>query len=169
MVPGQTVINILGWVITKGGALVPDLRKVNTAFDFKIPTTATQLNSFLGYMNYFRQSIPLFAHISSPLDKLRNVKNLTECWTEVHTKAFNQLKRSLASAPLIYSIDYNYPLVVVTDASNSGISGILYFLKQNRMHIVGMASRSLSRTEAAYSTTRRELLAIVYCFLHSCC
>jgi transposase InsO family protein len=163
VVLAQTTISILGWVISDG-ALIPDYRKVNTASAFKVPTTATQLNSFLGYMNYFRGSIPLFAHISAPLDKLRNVSNLTECWTDLHTRAFDKLKNALVSAPLIFPVDYHYPLVVATDASNTGISGVLYFVKDNRMHIVALASRSLSSTETAYSTTRREILAIVYCF-----
>jgi hypothetical protein len=84
MVLAQTSINILGWTISDG-ALLPDPRKVNTSQSFEVPTTTRALNSFLGYMNYFRAAIPLYAHISSPLDKIRNVKNISDVWTEEHT------------------------------------------------------------------------------------
>lgn len=163
VVLAQTSIHLLGWTLVNG-ALTPDPRKVNTALDFKLPTTTRALNSYLGYMNYFRSAIPMYSHISSCLDKLRNVKDITEHWTDVHTHAFNNLKQALASAPLIYPISYAYPLFLATDASNTGISGVLYYLKDNKVHYVAMASRQLSTTESFYSTTRREILAIVYCF-----
>ncbi|KAG2228634.1 hypothetical protein INT48_001503, partial [Thamnidium elegans] len=119
---------------------------------------------YLGYLNYFRSSIPLYAHISSPLDRLRNVANLQEVWKQEHTDAFNKLKIALASAPLIHPIDYNYPIHVATDASHNAISGILYMQKGNEKKYVAMASRGLTNVERCYSTTRRELLAIIYCF-----
>lgn len=84
VVLAQTSIHILGWTIHEG-ALIPDPRKVNTAYTFKVPTTTRALNSFLGYMNYFRTAISMYSHISSCLDKIRNVSNLQEHWTEKHT------------------------------------------------------------------------------------
>jgi hypothetical protein len=44
----------------------------------------------------------------------------------IHTQAFNNLKLALASAPVIHPVDYRYPLHVATDASDTGISGVLY-------------------------------------------
>ncbi|KAI9324411.1 hypothetical protein BD770DRAFT_292802, partial [Pilaira anomala] len=61
MVLAQTGIHLLGWSVVNG-ALLPDPRKVNTALQFPIPKTTRALNSFLGYMNFFRSSIPLYAH-----------------------------------------------------------------------------------------------------------
>ena len=163
MVLAQSSIHILGWSIVNG-ALVPDYRKVNTASEFNIPHTAKQLQSYLGYMNYFRASIPMYAHISSKLDKLRNVADLPSVWREEHTIAFNQLKTALAAAPLIHPIDYKHPIHVATDASNTAISGVLYMQVGNTRKYVAMASRGLNSVEQCYSTTRRELLGVVYCF-----
>lgn len=163
IVLAQTSIHLLGWTIVNG-ALLPDPRKVNTALQFPIPTNTRALNSFLGYMNFFRSSIPLYSHISSCLDKLRNVKDLQLHWTEVHTIAVRNLQKALSSAPLIHAIDYRYPLHVATDASNTGISGVLYMKVNNEVRYVAMASRSLSGSEVHFSTTRREILAVVYCF-----
>ena len=130
VVLSQTSIHLLGWTIVDG-ALTPDPRKVNTALDFKVPTTTKALISYLGYMNYFRSAIPMYSHISSCLDKLRNVAVLTD----VHTIAFENLRKALASAPLIFPISYEYPLFLATNASNTGISGVLYYLKEdNKVH-----------------------------------
>ncbi|KAG2228735.1 hypothetical protein INT48_007074, partial [Thamnidium elegans] len=104
------------------------------------------------------------APVNSPIDQLRNVANLQEVWKQEHTDAFNKLKVALASAPLIYPIDYNYPLHVATDASNTAICGVLYMQVGDKKKYVAMASRGLTSVERCYSTTRRELLAIVYCF-----
>ncbi|KAG2228417.1 hypothetical protein INT48_002888, partial [Thamnidium elegans] len=96
--------------------------------------------------------------------KLRNVKDLPSHWTEVHTIAVRNLQKALSSAPIIHAIDYKYPLHVATDASNTGISGVLYMKVDNEIRYVAMASRSLSGSELHFSTTRREILAVVYCF-----
>ncbi|KAG2210721.1 hypothetical protein INT45_013565 [Circinella minor] len=164
IVLAQTSIHLLGWSMVKGGGLMPDHRKVNTVTEFKLPTTTKKLQSYLGYMNFFRAHIPMYAHISDKLDKLRNVKDLPAVWTDEHTKAFNNMKLALVSAPLIHCIDYQYPLHVATDASNTGISGVLYMLVNTEKRFVAMASRALNKVESNYSTTRRELLAIVFCF-----
>lgn len=52
---------------------------------------------------------------------------------------------------------------VQTDASNSGIAGILYQIDNEGYHrIISSASRCLKPTESRYTTTELELLAIVY-------
>jgi putative transposase len=163
IVLAQRNIHLLGWSVING-ALLPDPRKVNTAMSFPIPTTTRALNSFLGYLNFFRGSISLYSHISACLDKLRNVKNLQDHWTDIHTIAVRKLQQALSSAPLIHAIDYQYPLHVATDASNTGISGVLYMKVDNEVRYVAMASRTLSGSEIHFSTTRKEILAIVYCF-----
>jgi hypothetical protein len=163
IVLAQTTFNLLGWTIVNG-ALLPDPKKVNNAMQFPIPTSTRALNMALGYFNFFRASIPYYAHISSSLDKLRNVKDLPAHWTDSHTAAFRNLQKALSSAPLIHAIDYRFPLHVATDASNTGISGVLYMRVDNEVRYVAMASRALSGSELHFSTTRREILAVVYCF-----
>ncbi|KAK4519443.1 uncharacterized protein ATC70_009679 [Mucor velutinosus] len=67
------------------------------------------------------------------------------------------------SSPIALSpVDFRYKLHVATDASATAIGGIIYYIKDGVVHYVVMASRKLSPSEMAYSTTKRELLAIVY-------
>lgn len=163
LVLAQKSIHILGWSIVNG-KLIPDPRKVSNVHTWPIPTTGKQLMSYLGFMNYFRNSIPLYAMLSAPLDSLRNYKLLENVWTPQHTEVFNKLKLALASAPVISPPDFSCRLHVATDASLTGIGGIIYYIKNNTVHYVAMASRKLSTSEQNYSTTKRELLAVVYIF-----
>ena len=161
LVLAQKSIHVLGWSVVEG-KLIPDPRKVSNVYKWNLPTTGEQLQRYLGFMNYFRSSIPMYSRISAPLDKIRNYKSLVSVWTAEHTECFKKLKLALASAPCITPPDFSYRMHVATDASVSGIGGILYFIKNDTIHYVAMASRSLSPSERNYSTTKRELLAIVY-------
>ena len=163
LVLAQKSIHILGWSIVNG-QLIPDPRKVSNVHTWPLPTTGKQLMSYLGFMNYFRNSIPLYAMLSGPLDSIRNYKTLENVWTKQHTEAFNNLKLALASAPVISPPDFSCRLHVATDASLTGIGGIIYYIKNDIVHYVAMASRKLSSSEQNYSTTKRELLAVVYIF-----
>ena len=71
------------------------------------------------------------------------------------------MKLALASAPVISPPDFSCRLHVATDASLTGIGGIIYYIKNDIVHYVAMASRKLSSSEQNYSTTKRELLAVV--------
>lgn len=163
LVLAQKSIHILGWSIVNG-KLIPDPRKVSNVHTWPVPSTGKQLMSYLGFMNYFRNSIPLYAMLSAPLDSIRNYKSLDKVWTPQHTEAFNNLKLALASAPVISPPDFSCRLHVATDASLTGIGGIIYYIKNDTVHYVAMASRKLSSSEQNYSTTKRELLAVVFIF-----
>ena len=154
-------VYILGWAIIQG-KLIPDPRKIANVHTWPLPQTGKDIMRYLGFCNYFRSAIPGYSTLAAPLDSLRCHKSLTGIWTDVHTRAFHNLQTALASAPVLSPVDFAYRLHVATDASNSGIGGIIYYIKNDCIHYVAMASRKLSVSELNYSTTKRELLAIVY-------
>jgi transposase InsO family protein len=163
IVLGQKSIHILGWSLVNG-QLIPDPRKISNIHTWPLPTTGKTVSRYLGFFNYFRSSIPMYATLAAKLDSLRNYKSLENVWTDEHTRAFRNLQTALASAPVLSPPDFRYRLHVATDASNSGIGGIIYYIKENKVHYIAMASRKLSTSEMNYSTTKRELLAVVYMF-----
>ena len=154
-------VYILGWAIIQG-KLIPDPRKIANVHTWPLPQTGKDIMRYLGFCNYFRSAIPGYSTLAAPLDSLRSHKSLAGIWTDVHTRAFHNLQTALASAPVLSPVDFAYRLHVATDASNSGIGGIIYYIKNDCIHYVAMASRKLSVSELNYSTTKRELLAIVY-------
>jgi len=157
----QRSSHVLGWSIIQN-RLVPDARKLTNFHLWPVPTTGKQVMKYLGFCNYFRNVIPGFSALAAPLDALRNYKSLDGLWTEVHTKAFKALQAALSSPVALSPVDFRFTLHVATDASATAIGGIIYYIKNKVVHYVVMASRKLSPSEMAYSTTKRELLAIVY-------
>ena len=72
------------------------------------------------------------------------------------------LREALSSTPILAYPDYTKPFVLDTDASNTGIGGVLS--KRDAMgeeKVIVYASRALSKPEKNCCVTRRELLAAV--------
>jgi hypothetical protein len=158
----QRKLCALGYIFDKDGYSI-DEENLRKGFEFPIPQTGTQMNSFLGTTNFARFHIPKYADIAAPLDELRlRKKILKEDWTEERQNAFLYLKNALLNA-----IKLSYPLTddafaVATDASKIAISAVLLQLREGKYVIVNLRSRKLSKTEQKYSAYKRELLAIKY-------
>lgn len=159
----QRSVHVLGWSIIHN-RLVPDSRKLTNFHTWPIPKTGKDIMRYLGFTNYFRSAIPGYGTLAAPLDELRNHKSLATIWNDTHTTAFYNLQKALASSTALSPIDFRYKVNVATDASATAVGGIIYQIKDNTVHYITMASRKLSKSEMAYSTTKRELLAIVYMF-----
>ena len=87
--------------------------------------------------------------------------NKTFAWSSDAESAFNTLKDKLCSAPVLHIFDENLPIEVHTDASDNALSGILYLTVSGKLKPVAYHSRKFNSAELNYTTTERELLAIV--------
>jgi len=87
-------------------------------------------------------------------------------WTSVEEEAFNELKEKLKSAPILKFPDYEKSFMVETDASNKSIGCVLLQMFGDVAHPIAYGSRHLSGAEKNYSTSERELLAIVWASRH---
>jgi hypothetical protein len=68
------------------------------------------------------------------------------------------LKQKLIEAPLLCTPNESLPYEVGTDASDSGLGGVLL----HESHPVAYESRKLNDAELNYQTTEKEMLAVVY-------
>lgn len=128
--------------------------------DIKTPKNPKDIKSFLGLVGYYRKFIPQFAKISKPLTKLLNKEAKFE-WTDACQESFQNLKSALTSEPILQYPDFNKPFVLTTDASNVAISSVLSQDENGKDFPVSYYSRTLNKAEQNYSTTGKELLAIV--------
>ena len=87
-------------------------------------------------------------------------------WIDQEQKAFDKLKAALCTAPVLTYPVPGAPYVLDTDASNTGIGAVLSQVIDSVEHVLGYASRSLSKTERNYCVTRKELLAVVHFVRH---
>ena len=68
-----------------------DTRKVKTIQEWVVPTRVRDVQSFLGFANFYRRFIKGFSVIAQPLIALTH-KDATFEWTTVAQKAFDLLK-----------------------------------------------------------------------------
>lgn len=109
-------------------------------------------------VGYYRKFIPSFSTIAKPITLL--LKN-EFIWSEQQQNAFETLKSILISEPLLQYPDFSQIFVVTCDASNVGIGGVLSQIKDNKDLPIAYYSRTLNNAEQNYSTTEKELLAII--------
>ncbi|KAM5550593.1 hypothetical protein ABKV19_027109, partial [Rosa sericea] len=77
-------------------------------------------------------------------------------------KAFNTLKELLTSAPIMLPPDWSLPFEIMCDASDYAIGAVLGQRKDKKPYAIYYASRTLNDAQLNYSTTEKELLAVVF-------
>ena len=138
-----------------------DLKKVEAVRRFSQPKSQKNIKQFLGLAGYYRRFIPDFSTIAKPSTFLLK-KNVPFRWTESQSEAFNQLKNILSSQPLLQYPDFTRPFIVSTDASNYGLGGVLSQDFDGKILPIAYTSRTLNESETNYSTTQKEMLAILF-------
>nr|GEW32093.1 reverse transcriptase domain-containing protein [Tanacetum cinerariifolium] len=79
-------------------------------------------------------------------------------------KAFQTLKRKLTEAPILIAPDWDLPFELMCDASDFAIGVVLGKRKTKHFQPIHYASKTMTDAQAHYTTTEKELLAVVYAF-----
>ncbi|RDX98897.1 Retrovirus-related Pol polyprotein from transposon 17.6, partial [Mucuna pruriens] len=79
-------------------------------------------------------------------------------------EAFQELKNLLISAPILQAPNWDLPFELMCDASNSTLGAILGQRAGagQPVHVIAYASRTMDFAQQNYTTTKKELLAIVF-------
>ncbi len=161
-------IEYLGYVLTRDG-IKPQRNKVQAILAIKPPTGVKQLRYFLGMVQYYHDLWARRSDMLAPLTSLVGERGQTKStrakgtkkapwhWDEVHQRAFNHAKATIAKDIVLAYPDYNKVFEIYTDASSKQLGAVI---TQDIKPIV-FFSRKLSDTQRKYSTTEIELLAIV--------
>jgi transposase InsO family protein len=156
----------------------PDLSKLTAIVNWKAPTNALNLSSFLGLTGWFRDLIKDYAKIEQPLRDLIREVDLPEKysktvyrrimanhsfegrWTTRHTEAFLKLKAIMTSEPVLRGPKWDgTPFVVTSDGSKDAFGAVLAqksatVLTSGRtvtkLHPIAFASKRTSKTEEKY-------------------
>ena len=111
----------------------------------------------MGLSGYYRKFIKNYSTIAKPLSELTKDKTPFK-WTPECQEAFDTLKGKLCASPVLKYPDFSKEFTLTTDASNVGLGAIL----SQEGHPCYYISRNLNAPEKNYSTTEKELLAIVW-------
>ena len=149
----------LGHIISARG-IATDPEKVKAVKEWPTPTTVTDVRSFVGFCNYYRQYIPQFAALAEPLIELTR-KGVYFEWGDTQQSAFDRLREALCGSPVLAYPREDCEFILDTDASDYAIGGILSQVQDGVERPIAYASQSLNKAQRNYCTTKRELYAVV--------
>ena len=146
-----------------GKGLEVDRAKIETIEKLPPPVSVKGVRSFLGHAGFYRRFIKDFSKIAKPLSQLLE-KDTFFNFDEACVHAFEDLKRRLVSAPILVIPDWSLPFELMCDASDYALGVVLGQRKNKIFHSIYYASKTLNDAQLNYTTTEKELLAVVYVF-----
>ncbi|GJX59399.1 reverse transcriptase domain-containing protein [Tanacetum coccineum] len=153
---------VLGHKISKSGIKV-DKAKVDVIAKLPHPTTIKGVRSFLGHAGFYRRFIQDFSKISRPMTHLLD-KETPFVFSKEYVEAFNALKKKFTEASILVAPDWDLPFEIMCDASDFAVGAVLGQRKTKHFQPIHYASKTMTDAQAHYTTTEKELLAIVYAF-----
>ncbi|KAL4564784.1 hypothetical protein LXL04_028855 [Taraxacum kok-saghyz] len=151
---------VLGHVISERGFEV-DKAKVQIISTLPPPTSVKGIRSFLGHAGFYRRFIKDFSVISKPLCNLL-LKEAPFSFDTACFEAFTILKNKLVEAPILQSPDWTVPFEIMCDASDYSVGAVLGQRVNKKPVAVYYASKTFSEAQLNYTTTEKELLAVVF-------
>ncbi|KAJ9546732.1 hypothetical protein OSB04_019275 [Centaurea solstitialis] len=149
-------VQFLGHVVNREVIKV-DPSKIEAVMSWEVPTTPTEIRSFLGLAGYYRRFIRDFSKIEVPLTRLTK-KSEPFVWGSEQQTAFETLRRKLCEVPVLTLPEGVEDMTVYCDASRLGLGCVL----MQRGRVLAYASRQLKPHEANYPTHDLELAAVVF-------
>jgi hypothetical protein len=159
----------LGYILIRDG-IKPQPNKVQAMLASAPSRNVKELYRFLGMVQYYRdlwaRCIDMLAPLTSlvgecgqtKITKSKGTKKVPWYWAEVHQKAFDDVKTTIAKEVLVLAYpDFDKVFEIYTDASTKQLGSVI--TQSNRP--LAFFSRKLSVQQQKYGVTKIELLAIV--------
>ncbi|CRG88523.1 Retrotransposable element Tf2 155 kDa protein type 3 [Talaromyces islandicus] len=176
---GMDTIEYLGFIIGPQG-ITMDQERVRTIAEWPEPRSVKEVQSFLGFANFYRNFIPQFSRISTPLSELtkgpagRAKRNshkssaISEFYmTPEARESFLNLKQAFQCEPVLRHYNPALPICIETDASGGALGAVITQLfEDTQWHPIAYWSRKLQGPEVRYEVHDSELLAIIEAFRH---
>jgi RNase H-like domain found in reverse transcriptase/Reverse transcriptase (RNA-dependent DNA polymerase) len=155
-------VEYLGIVIGQGQVKM-DPTKVKGITEWPVLTSVKDVQSFLGFCNFYRVFIPHFSDISQPLNNL-TCKNQQWEWTEREQQAFQSLKDTCTALPALHCPNWSKQFILETDALGYALGAVISQEFDDGIYPIAFHSRSLLPAEKNYDTHDKELAAVLFGF-----
>ncbi|GJT97736.1 reverse transcriptase domain-containing protein [Tanacetum coccineum] len=109
-----------------------------------------------------RAKVEDFSKIARPMTHLLE-KETPFFFSEECIDSFNTLKRKLTEAPILIAPDWDLPFEIMCDDCDFAIGAVLGQRKTSIFNY-NYASKTMNEAQTHYTTTEKELLAVVYAF-----
>ena len=133
--------------------------KVQGVADWPEPDCKKDVQSFLGFTNFYQRFIQDYGRIAKPLTSLTGKVDWT--WDTVQRAAFDGLKEAVTTAPVLILPDNKNPFRVECDASDYALGAVLSQQCNGKWHPVAFLSKAMTETERNYEIYDKELLAVM--------
>jgi hypothetical protein len=141
-----------------------DLERFTAVQDWQAPCNLKDVRAFLGFANFCHRFVRNYSKIVQPLTLL-TWNGVAFVWKEEQQKAFDHLKNTFMSAPVLARFDPDRDVIVETDASNYVSAGVLsQYDDDGILHPVAYFSKKYSPAECKYEIYDKELMAIIRAF-----
>ncbi|GJU61843.1 reverse transcriptase domain-containing protein [Tanacetum coccineum] len=157
---------VLGHKISKSGI---EVNKANVDVIAKLPhpTSVKGVLSFLGHARFYRQFVQDFSKIARPMTHLLE-KETPFIFSKECIEAFNILNQKVTEAPILVAPNWDLPFEIICDASDYAVGAVLGQHKTKHFQPIHYASKTMTDAQAHYTTTEKELLAVVYALEKFC-
>src|SRR6266436_3463541 len=157
----QKEVEYLGLVISKDHVAM-DPTKVCGVTEWLTPMKVKEVQSFLGFVNFYQKFIHNFSNIASPLYTLTH-KTQQWVWGSPEQEAFDALKKAVTSAPVLTFPSQSGCFCLECDASNFATGAVLSQVQADGMHQpIAFMSKGFSDAEHNYQIHNKEMLAIMH-------
>ena len=159
----KDTVEYLGFILSKD-RLKMDPSKVQTIQDWPEPRKVKDVQSFLGFPNFYCRFISNYSNIMILLTRLTH-KGILWKFTNATQKSFQALKSTFTSTPVLTHWVPDIPIIVETDASDYALGAILSIqTDSSEIHPMAFHSCTFSAPELNYDTHDKELLTIFEAF-----
>ncbi len=148
----------LGVIISKNSIRMDPVKIAGIA-EWPTPTKKRELQSFLGFTNFYQKFIKNYSKVIKALTALTGLAPWK--WGSVQDQAFTELKRRMAEDVILAIPNETDPFMVEADASEGAVGAVLSQKQNGKWRPVAFMSKSLSVTEHNYEIYDKELLAIM--------
>jgi hypothetical protein len=138
-----------------------DEDRIRAITEMPDPQSIKQVQTLLGMVTYICKYLKNLSAVTEPLRMLvkeSNTYGFKFHFDDVHKEACAKIRKLLSSAPVLKYYQFDEPVTISCDASQSGLGCVL--LQGDKP--VAYGSKALTDAEYAYAQIEKELLAIVY-------
>ena len=159
----QTV-EYLGYILSPSG-LTMAANKVQVIQDWPEPQKIKDIQSFLGFANFYRRFILHYSNIAVLLTCLTH-KGSAWDFSNKCCSAFNMLKKAFTTAPVLMHWIPGSPLIIEMDVSDYALTAILSMVSptDNEVHPIAFHSPTFTAPKLNYNVHDKELLTIFKAF-----
>ncbi|GJT71468.1 reverse transcriptase domain-containing protein [Tanacetum coccineum] len=125
-------------------------------------------DSFSSCLSHLDKMLKRIEVDKAKVDVIAKLPHLTSIKGVRSFLAFNILKKKLTEAPILVAPDWDLPFEIMCDASDYAVGAVLGQRKTKHFQPIHYASKTMTDTQAHYTTAEKELLAVVKMLSQDC-